>query len=194
MLAIETQSNASLLTVAGLLQRAVDIVSLRALAAAEQASGQKLEGLVMHELATARDEELECRVISHWALSLPLGALLRGWRIEQPAATRPIDVRLLMLAQALSAELVHGSTVTPSLVEAAAVEPGIDDDAGREGPGGINRYPGALEAADALSRFADVTVVTPRLRTCVALPNIEPRRILSPANRGSRHDGLHAPH
>ena len=122
VLAIETQSNASLLTVAGLLQRAVDLVSLRALAAAEQASGQKLEGLVMHELATARDEELECRVISHWALSLPLGALLRGWRIEQPAATRPIDVRVLMLAQALAAELVHGSAATPSLVEAAAAD------------------------------------------------------------------------
>jgi len=122
VLAIETQSNASLLTVAGLLQRAVDLVSLRALAAAEQASGQKLEGLVMHELAAARDEELEGRVISHWALSLPLGALLRGWRIEQPAATRPIDVRVLMLAQALAAELVHGSAATPSLVEAAAAD------------------------------------------------------------------------
>ena len=109
VLAIETQSNASLLTVAGLLQRAVDLVALRALAAAELASGQRLEGPVMQELAAARDEDLECRVISHWALSLPLGALLRGWRIDQPNATRSIDVRVLMLAQALAAERVRES-------------------------------------------------------------------------------------
>ena len=55
-------------------------------------------------------------MISHWALSLPLGALLRGWRIDQPAATRSIDVRVLMLAQALAAELVRVGP-PPSLVE-----------------------------------------------------------------------------
>ena len=44
VLAVETQSNASLLTLAGLLQRAVDLVALRALAAAELASGQRLDG------------------------------------------------------------------------------------------------------------------------------------------------------
>jgi hypothetical protein len=122
VLAIETQSNASLLTVAGLLQRAVDLVALRALAAAELASGQRLEGPVMQELAAARDEDLECRVISHWALSLPLGALLRGWRMEQPNATRAIDVRVLMLAQAMAAERVRESLTPPSLVESAAAD------------------------------------------------------------------------
>jgi hypothetical protein len=122
VLAVETQSNASLLTVAGLLQRAVDLVALRALAAAELASGQRLEGPVMQELAAARDEDLECRVISHWALSLPLGALLRGWRVDQPNAARAIDVRVLMLAQALAAERIRESTAPPSLVEAAAAD------------------------------------------------------------------------
>ncbi len=122
VLALETQSNASLLTVAGLLQRAVDLVALRALAAAELASGQRLDGPVMQELAAARDEDLECRVISHWALSLPLGALLRGWRVEQPALLRPIDVRVLMLAQALAAEHVRESVTPPSLVESAAAD------------------------------------------------------------------------
>jgi hypothetical protein len=122
VLAIETQSNASLLTVAGLLQRAVDLVALRALAAAELASGQRLEGPVMQELAAARDEDLECRVISHWALSLPLGALLRGWRVDQPNATRALEVRVLMLAQALAAERVRGSVTPPSLVESAAAD------------------------------------------------------------------------
>jgi HDOD domain len=122
VLAVETQSNASLLTVAGLLQRAVDLVALRALAAAELASGQRLDGPVMQELAAARDEDLESRVISHWALSLPLGALLRGWRIDQPNATRAIDVRVLMLAQALAAERVRESVTPPSLVESAAAD------------------------------------------------------------------------
>ena len=122
VLAVETQSNASLLTVAGLLQRAVDLVALRALAAAELASGKRLEGPVMQELAAARDEDLESRVISHWALSLPLGALLRGWRIDQPHATRSIDVRVLMLAQALAAERVRESVTPPSLVESAAAD------------------------------------------------------------------------
>lgn len=122
VLAIETQSNASLLTIAGLLQRSVDLVALRALAAAEQASGQRLEGDVMQELAAARDEELEGRVISHWGLSLPLGALLRGWRVDQPATIRPFDVRLLMLAQALAAERVDPAVAPPSLVEAAAAD------------------------------------------------------------------------
>jgi HDOD domain len=122
VLAVETQSNASLLTVAGLLQRAVDLVALRALAAAELASGQRLNGPVMQELAAARDEDLESRVISHWALSLPLGALLRGWRIDQPHSTRPIDVRVLMLAQALAAERVREAVTPPSLVESAAAD------------------------------------------------------------------------
>jgi len=122
VLAIETQSNASLLTVAGLLHRAVDLVALRALAAAEQASGHRLEGPVMQELAAARDADLEGRVVSHWALSLPLGALLRGWRVDQPASTRPIDVRVLMLAQALAAERVNGAVAPPSLVESAAAD------------------------------------------------------------------------
>ncbi len=76
----------------------------------------------MQELAAARDEDLECRVISHWALSLPLGALLRGWRIDQPNATRSIDVRVLMLAQALAAERVRESITPPSLVESAAAD------------------------------------------------------------------------
>ena len=122
VLALESQSNSPLLTVAGLLQRAVDLVALRALAAAELASGQRLEGPVMQELAAARDEDLECRVISHWALSLPLGALLRGWRQDQPNSTRSVDVRVLMLAQALAAECVRESITPPSLVESAAAD------------------------------------------------------------------------
>jgi hypothetical protein len=121
-LTVGTPINGSLLTVAGLLHRSADLVALRALAAAEHASGQRLEGQVMHELAAARDEELETRVILHWALSLPLGALLRGWRVDQPAVSRPMDLRLLMLAQALAAECVHESISPPGLAEAAVVD------------------------------------------------------------------------
>lgn len=122
VLATGTPVNVSLLTVAGLLNRAVDLVALRALAAAEQASGQRLEGPVLQELAAARDEELESRVISHWALSLPLGALLRGWRVDQPATSRTMEVRLLMLAQALAAEHVNESSTSPGLADAAVAE------------------------------------------------------------------------
>jgi hypothetical protein len=45
-------------------------------------------------------------------------AIIR-WREEQDSINRPESVSLLMMAQALTTELVHTTTFTPGLVEAA---------------------------------------------------------------------------
>jgi HD-like signal output (HDOD) protein len=119
VVAVETRFDAPLLTGAGLLHRAGELTALRALAIAEQEVGQRLIGPVL-EVISAQDDELVARVTRAWSLSAELRLLILRWREEQNSPRCSDAVRLLVMAQALATSLVHGSTCTPGLVEAAA--------------------------------------------------------------------------
>jgi HD-like signal output (HDOD) protein len=117
--AMQMQFSSPLLTGAGLLHRLGDVTALRALATSEIASGQRLVGPVMQEVATARDQDLANRVLRHWSLAPDLKALILGWRDDPASGSRPESLRLLMLAQALAMEVVHANTAAPGLADAA---------------------------------------------------------------------------
>jgi HD-like signal output (HDOD) protein len=119
VVALQARFDAPLLTGAGLLHRAGEIAALRALAAAERDSGQRLVGPVMNEILAARDDELVARVTRCWALPGELRLLILRWREEQNQMQRPESVSLLTMAQALATELVHAATCAPGLVDAA---------------------------------------------------------------------------
>lgn len=119
LLARETGLDAPLLTGVGLLHRVGEITALRALALAERESGQRLIGPVMQEIFAADDCELASRVTRSWGLPGEWRLAIIRWREEQDTLRRPESVTLLMLAQALTTELVHATTCTPGLVEAA---------------------------------------------------------------------------
>jgi len=120
VVALHSRFDAPLLTGAGLLHRAGEIVALRALAQAEGDAGQRLVGPVMQEILAARDDELVARVTRCWMLPCELRLLVMRWREEQDHPRRPESVSLLTMAQAFATELVHASTCTPGLVDAAA--------------------------------------------------------------------------
>jgi HD-like signal output (HDOD) protein len=119
VLAREAGADAPLLTGVGLLHRAGEITALRALAQAERETGQRLIGPVMREILAADDGELASRVTRSWGLPGGLRLSIIRWREEQESLNRADSVALLMLAQSLTTELVHASTCTPGLVEAA---------------------------------------------------------------------------
>ena len=119
VLAREAGTDAPLLTGVGLLHRAGEIAALRALAQAERETGQRLVGPVMREIFDADDDELASRVTRSWGLSGGMRLAIIRWREEQESLTRPECVTLLMLAQALTTELVHANSFTPGLVDAA---------------------------------------------------------------------------
>ncbi|HMA10702.1 MAG TPA: HDOD domain-containing protein [Steroidobacteraceae bacterium] len=119
VVAMQSHFDAPLLTGAGLLHRAGEIVALRALAQAELEAGQRLVGPVMQEILNARDDELVSRVTRCWMLPCELRLLVIRWREEQDLARRPESVSLLIMAQAFATEMVHAATCTPGLVEAA---------------------------------------------------------------------------
>jgi HDOD domain len=118
--AVQSHFDAPLLTGAGLLHRAGEIVALRALAQAEREAGQRLVGPVMQEILNARDDALVARVTRCWMLPCELRLLILRWREEQDLARRPESVSMLTMAQAFATELVHAATCTPGLVEAAS--------------------------------------------------------------------------
>jgi hypothetical protein len=120
VLARESGADAPLITGVGLLHRAGEITALRALAQAERETGQRLIGPVMREIFAADDGELASRVTRSWGLPGGLRLAIIRWREEQESLQRPESVALLMLAQALTTELVHAATCTPGLAEAAA--------------------------------------------------------------------------
>ncbi len=119
VVAVHTRFDAPLLTGAGLLHRSGEIAALRALAQAEHDAGQRLVGPVMQQILEARDDELVVRVTRSWALPGELRLLILRWREEQNHVQRPEAVSLLTMAQAFATELVHATTCTPGLVEAA---------------------------------------------------------------------------
>lgn len=112
--------DAPLLTGVGLLHRAGEIAALRALASAERESGERLVGPVMQEIFDANDDELASRVTRSWGLPGGMRLAIIRWHEEQESLRRPECVTLLMMAQALTTELVHAATCTPGLVEAAS--------------------------------------------------------------------------
>lgn len=119
ILAPEVGLNAPLLTGVGLLHRAGEVAALRALAQAERETGQRVLGPVMQEISAAGDDELASRVTRSWGLPGELRLALIRWREQQDSLDRPECVTTLMMAQALTTELVHARTSTPGLVEAA---------------------------------------------------------------------------
>jgi hypothetical protein len=119
VVALHTRFDSPLLTGAGLLHRSGEIAALRALAQAEHDAGQRLVGPVMQQILEARDDELVARVTRSWALPGELRLLILRWREEQNHIQRPEAVSLLTMAQAFATELVHATTCTPGLVEAA---------------------------------------------------------------------------
>jgi hypothetical protein len=119
ILAPESGLNAPLLTGVGLLHRAGEVAALRALAQAERETSQRLLGPVVQEIFDAGDDELASRVTRSWGLPGELRLAIIRWREEQNSLNRPACVTLLMMAQALTTELVHATTCTPGLVEAA---------------------------------------------------------------------------
>ena len=120
VVAVQAHFDSPLLTGAGLLHRASEIVALRALAQAERDAGQRLVGPVMQEILNARDDELVARVTRCWMLPCELRMLILRWREEQDLVRRPESVSLLTMAQAFATELVHAATCTPGLVQAAS--------------------------------------------------------------------------
>jgi HD-like signal output (HDOD) protein len=119
LLARECGGDAPLLTGVALLHRAGEIAALRALAWAERDTGERLVGPVMQEIFDANDDELASRVTRSWGLPGGMRLAIIRWHEEQESLTRPECVTLLMMAQALTTELVHATTCTPGLVEAA---------------------------------------------------------------------------
>jgi hypothetical protein len=119
VLAPESGLNAPLLTGVGLLHRAGEVAALRALAQAERETGERLAGPVVQEIFNAGDDELASRVTRSWGLPGELRLSIIRWREEQDSLRRPDSVTVLMMAQALTTELVHARTCTPGLVEAA---------------------------------------------------------------------------
>jgi HDOD domain len=111
--------NSPLLTGAGLLHRVSEIVALRSLAQAERDCAQRLSAMPMQEALAMTDDELVTRVTRCWAVPQELRLVVTRWREEQGRAEQPEAVRLLTMAQALATELVHASTCTPGLVDAA---------------------------------------------------------------------------
>jgi hypothetical protein len=119
VLAPEVGLNAPLLTGVGLLHRSGEVAALRALAQAERETGQRLAGPVLQEIFEAGDDELASRVTRSWGLPGELRLAIIRWREEQDSLNRPESVTLLMLAQALTTEVVHATTFTPGLAETA---------------------------------------------------------------------------
>ena len=119
VLAPEGGLNAPLLTGVGLLHRAGEVAALRALAQAERDTGERLAGPVVQEIFDAGDDELASRVTRSWGLPGELRLTIIRWREEQDSLRRPDSVTVLMMAQALTTELVHARTCTPGLAEAA---------------------------------------------------------------------------
>jgi len=111
--------DAPLLTGVGLLHRAGEIAALRALAQAERETQQRLVGPIVQQIFDAGDDELASRVTRSWGLAGGLRLAIIRWREEQESLRRPECVTLLMLAQALTTELVHAATCTPGLAESA---------------------------------------------------------------------------
>jgi hypothetical protein len=68
----------------------------------------------------AGDDELASRVTRGWSLPGEWRLAIIQWREEQDSLRRPGGVTLLMMAQALTTELVHATTCTPGLAEVAA--------------------------------------------------------------------------
>jgi hypothetical protein len=152
VLAPETGLNAPLLTGVGLLHRAGEVAALRALAQAERDTGQRLVGPVVQEIFDAGDDELASRVTRSWGLPGELRLTIIRWREEQNSLNRPSCVTLLMMAQALTSELVHAATSTPGLVEAACEAlklPGRLIGKARESTAGIAALLTAFETAPA---------------------------------------------
>src|SRR5690606_18332330 len=125
VIAAQVGFDSPLLTGAALLHRVGEIAALHALARAEAASGLKLVGPVMQQIMEARTDELVSRVTRSWGLPGELRLTLIRWRVEQENLQRPQCVTLLMMAQALSTELVHAATCTPGLVEVAQQSLGL---------------------------------------------------------------------
>ena len=119
LIAVHMRFDAPLLTGAALLHRLGEVVALRALARAEQASSLRLVGPVMQQIMEAQTSDLVSRVSRSWGLPGELRLTLLRWRDEQESLQRPRAVTLLMMAQALATELVHAATCTPGLVEVA---------------------------------------------------------------------------
>lgn len=119
ILAREAGLDAPLHTGVGLLHRAGEIAALRALAQAERETGQRVPGSVMHDISVAGDDELASRVTRGWSLPGEWRLAIIQWREEQDSLRRPEGVTLLMMAQALTAELVHAATCAPGLAEVA---------------------------------------------------------------------------
>jgi len=111
--------DAPLLTGVGLLHRAGEIAALRALAQAERECAQRVMGPVMQEIFEAGDDELASRVTRSWGLPGEMRLAIIRWREEQDSLDRPECVTLLMMAQALTTELVHAGICTPGLVDTA---------------------------------------------------------------------------
>jgi HD-like signal output (HDOD) protein len=112
--------NAPLLTGAGLIHRVGEIVALRSLAQAERDCAQRLAAMTMQEAVAIADEDLVSRITRCWAIPQEVRLLTMSWRADEGSAQLPESVRLLIMAQALATELVHASTCTPGLVDAAS--------------------------------------------------------------------------
>jgi hypothetical protein len=65
------------------------------------------------------DDELASRVTRSWGLSGGVRLAIIRWREEQESLRRPDCVTHLMMAQALTTELVHAATCTPGLADSA---------------------------------------------------------------------------
>ncbi len=88
IVAAHGEIDAPLLTGAGLLHRTGEITALRALAQAEQETGQRLVGPVMQQILEARDDDLVARVTRSWSLPGELRLLVMRWRDEQEQTGR----------------------------------------------------------------------------------------------------------
>jgi HD-like signal output (HDOD) protein len=120
ILAREAGLDSPLHTGVGLLHRVGEIAALRALAQAERETGERIAGPVMQEIFEAGDDELASRVTRGWSLPGEWRLAIIRWREEQDSLRRPEGVTLLMMAQALTMELVHAATSAPGLAEVAA--------------------------------------------------------------------------
>jgi hypothetical protein len=111
--------------IAGLLHRLGDILTLRAIAEAEHASGRRLDATSKSELCVELGGQQLERAVRAWGVPARAASTASEWRRlhEYPAAAA--DATTVYIARLLAIELLTPQFCAPGLLEHAAEEAGL---------------------------------------------------------------------
>ncbi len=114
--------------IAGLLHRLGDILTLRAIAEAEHASGKRLDATGKAELCAELGGQQLDRALRAWGVPARAAATAGEWRRLREFPSAAADASAVYVGRLLAIELLTPQFCAPGLLEHAAEEAGVPKD------------------------------------------------------------------